>query len=98
MDKKVKLIVTLGPATKTEEDLRKLKARGVDFVRINMSHSTLSDLRYFLGLAKKLDIPFIIDTEGSQVRTGEMESSSIELAENKEIIIFAYPKIADAVQ
>ncbi|MDP3994153.1 MAG: sulfate adenylyltransferase [Candidatus Doudnabacteria bacterium] len=91
--KSIKIIVTLGPATRTEADLRQIKARGVDFVRINMSHSTLEDLKYFIGLAKKVDIPFIIDTEGSQVRTGELAENSIELAENGEVKIFAYPKI-----
>ncbi len=50
---KTKIIVTLGPATKTEEDLRKIKNKGVDFVRINMSHSTIDDLKYFIDLAKK---------------------------------------------
>ena len=45
---KTKIIVTLGPATNTEEDLRKIKDKGVDFVRINMSHSSIDDLRYFI--------------------------------------------------
>jgi len=40
-----------------------------------MSHSSLDDLVYYLDLAKKVGIPFIIDTEGSQVRTGYLSSS-----------------------
>jgi len=69
---KVKIIVTIGPSTNTEESLRRLKARRVDFVRINMSHSSTDDLRYFIGLAKSVGLPFIVDTEGSQIRTGEL--------------------------
>ena len=76
-DKKTKIIVTLGPSTKTEESLRKFKASGVDFVRINMSHSTTDDLRYFIGLAKRVGIPFIVDTEGSQIRTGELKGAPL---------------------
>ena len=75
MNKKVKIIVTLGPATSKEEDIRKIKDKGVDFVRINMSHSTLEDLKHFIGLAKKVGIPFVIDTEGSQIRTGELKGA-----------------------
>ncbi len=87
-DKKhTKIIATLGPATKTEADLRMLKDRGVDFVRINMSHSTLEDLEYFIGLAKKVGLEFIIDTEGSQVRTGKLKNGKIKLSENDEIEI-----------
>ncbi len=82
---KIKTIVTLGPATRTEEALLKLKARGVDFVRINMSHSSLPDLSYFLGLAKQVGLPFIIDTEGSQVRSGPVTGGTIELKAGESI-------------
>ncbi len=74
MDKKrTKIIVTLGPATNTEQDLRKIKDKDVDFVRVNMSHSSLEDLEYFIHLSKRVGIPFILDTEGSQIRTGRLE-------------------------
>lgn len=84
----VKVIVTLGPATKTEEQLRKIKDKGVDFVRINMSHSSLEDLQHFISLAKKVNIPFVIDTEGSQIRTGELYKNSISFEEGEEIKIY----------
>lgn len=87
-DKEVKIIVTLGPATNQESDLRKLKDKGVDFVRINMSHSTTDDLEYFIDLAKKVGIPFIIDTEGSQIRTGDLADNQITLQESDEIRIY----------
>jgi pyruvate kinase len=82
---KIQTIITLGPATRTLEDLRKLKVRGVDFVRINMSHSTLEDLEYFIGLAKQAGLPFIIDTEGSQVRSGLLRGGIIDLSAGESI-------------
>lgn len=88
MSTAVKIIVTLGPATSKEEDLQRIKDKGVSFVRVNMSHSSLEDLKYFIGLAKKVGILFVIDTEGSQVRTGEINPKSIELEENDEIKIY----------
>src|SRR3989344_27401 len=92
---KIKIIVTLGPSTSSENDLKKIKDKGVDFVRINMSHSSIDDLKYFIGLAKKVGIPFIIDTEGSQVRTGDLNSSSISLEENDEIRIHRQSLVGD---
>ena len=89
MQNKTKIIVTLGPATNTEQDLRKIKDKGVDFVRINMSHSSIDDLRYFIDLSKKVEIPFIIDTEGSQVRTGNLSTNTITLEDNAEILIYS---------
>lgn len=77
-----KIIVTLGPATNTLDKLLMIKSKGVDFVRINMSHSTIEDLKYFIDLSKQADIPFIIDSEGSQVRTGDLSQDSISFKEN----------------
>lgn len=88
-NKRTKIIVTLGPATKTEQDLRKIKGKDVDFVRVNMSHSSLQDLEYFVILAKKAGIPFIIDTEGSQIRSGQMEQDVTHFKENDIVKIFA---------
>ena len=84
---KVRVIVTLGPSTCTEESLRKIKDKGVDFVRVNMSHSNLDYLKNAIVLAKKVGIPFVIDTEGSQVRTGELSTATVELEDNEEIKI-----------
>ena len=90
MNKKhTKIIVTLGPATNTEQDLRKIKDKGVDFVRANMSHSSLEDLEYFINLSKKVGIPFIIDTEGSQIRTGHLEGEALYFKENDVVKIYA---------
>jgi pyruvate kinase len=89
MKKKTQIIVTLGPATSTEQDLRRIKDKGVDFVRVNMSHSSLEDLEYFINLSKKVGIPFIIDTEGSQIRTGHLEGEALVFKENDVVKIYA---------
>lgn len=94
--KKTKIIVTLGPATNTEQDLRALRDKGVDFVRVNMSHSSLEDLEYFIHLAAKVGIPFIIDTEGSQVRTGNLDRDIIYFNENDSIKIYNHEMIGNS--
>jgi len=91
-----KIIVTLGPSTNTLEKISMIKSKGVDFVRINMSHSTLKDLEYFIGLAKKVNIPFIIDTEGSQVRTGDLSSDSYHFKENDKVLLHKNQIIGDS--
>lgn len=88
-NKKVKIIVTLGPSTNKEEDLRRIKDKGVDFVRVNMSHSSINDLKYFISLSKKVGIPFVIDTEGSQIRTGDLKTENISLEEGNEVKLYA---------
>ena len=95
MEKKVKIIVTIGPSTNSEEAMRKIKDKGVDFVRVNMSHSDIDYLKDTIALAKKVGLPFVIDTEGSQVRTGELGTSTIELDDNEEIKIHNHKIVGD---
>jgi len=95
-NKKTKIIVTLGPSTASESDLRKIKDKGVDFVRVNMSHSSLENLEHLIKLSKKVGIPFIIDTEGSQIRTGDLEEEVIFFKENDEVELFAYEIIGNS--
>jgi len=84
---KIKIIITIGPATHTEKDLRIMKDRSIDFVRINMSHSSLEDLKYFIKISKNVGIPFILDTEGSQIRSGNLNDDTINLVVNDKIKI-----------
>jgi len=86
--KNTKIIVTLGPSTITEQDLRKIKDKEVDFVRVNMSHSSLKDLKYFIKISKKVGLTFIIDTEGSQIRTGDLEKKALYFKENDVVKIY----------
>src|SRR3989338_4364207 len=84
----IKVIATLGPSTRKEEDLLKMRDRGVDFVRINMSHSSLEDLGFFIELAKKVGIPFIVYTEGSQIRSGRLNDGTLYFNENDEVRLY----------
>ena len=59
-----KLIVTIGPSSESEHDLRVMKDKGIDFLRLNMSHSSLRDLERTHNLAKQMDIDYILDTVG----------------------------------
>ena len=45
-------MVTLGPSTEDLDSLKKLKTQSVDFVRANLSHTSLDELEHFISLAK----------------------------------------------
>ena len=94
--KKTKIIVTLGPATKTEQQLRQVKDKGVDFVRVNMSHSSIEDFEELLELAQHVGLSFIIDTEGSQIRTGPNRDGKVSFHENDVIKIHSGPILGDS--
>ncbi|PIZ83332.1 sulfate adenylyltransferase [Candidatus Pacearchaeota archaeon CG_4_10_14_0_2_um_filter_05_32_18] len=87
MDKDVKIIATIGPGSNNPEILEKLKDRGVDFFRINLSHTDENDIEAKIKDILGYGVPIILDTEGSQVRTGN--SYEIEFPEGKNIKLHA---------
>ena len=58
----------------------------------------LEDLKYFIALAKKVGIPFIIDTEGSQIRTGVLKSNKVVIEENAAVKIYNHAILGNAGQ
>ncbi len=79
--KKKQIIVTLGPSSFEPAVLKKIAARDVDFVRINLSHTPEDKIEETIqSVIKHVKTPLIIDTEGSQIRTGYLGRDSVELA------------------
>lgn len=68
--KNSKIICTLGPASFNKESILKMKNRGVNFFRINLSHTPKEEIERKIMELKKLKAPVMIDTESSQIRTG----------------------------
>ncbi len=86
MEKRFKIICTIGPESNKPEILEKLKSRGIDFFRINLSHTDEEDIEERILDLIDLGVPIILDTEGSQVRSGNNEE--VELAEGSELRIY----------
>jgi pyruvate kinase len=67
------LICTLGPSSLSTGVISQLEAAGVTSFRINMSHTDLADLERVIHLIQHAtQVPICIDTQGAQIRTGEM--------------------------
>lgn len=70
---KVKIIATIGPGSNKPEILEKLKDRGVDFFRINLSHTEEEDIEQRIKDLLGYEVQIILDTEGNQVRSGNSD-------------------------
>ncbi|HEY5674390.1 MAG TPA: sulfate adenylyltransferase [Malonomonas sp.] len=75
--KNVQIICTVGPTSLNQRVLRCLEVRNVSLVRLNMSHIDIDKLPLYLEILKQFSIPIAIDTEGSQIRTGIVESGTL---------------------
>jgi len=75
---KTKIICTIGPATESYEMLRKMYDAGMNIVRLNMSHGTHEShakvIKHIKTLNKKVafPIPILLDTQGPEIRTGDL--------------------------
>lgn len=83
--RKTKIVCTLGPASETEDIIRKLCLAGMNVARMNFSHNTHEDHQRRIDLVKKvrseLGIPvaILLDTKGPEYRIKTFENGSITL-------------------
>ncbi|HTG87259.1 MAG TPA: pyruvate kinase, partial [Pyrinomonadaceae bacterium] len=75
--RRAKILMTLGPASRSPEVVERLLAAGANGVRINMSHGTheekAEDIRRARAAAAKKGQPIavLVDLSGPKIRTGE---------------------------
>ena len=75
---KPKILTTLGPASLNSKIIKKLSDRDVDYFRINMSHTSIDELKKHIKIIRQFsDTPICIDSEGAQVRTGLMKENTL---------------------
>ena len=87
MKRKTKVICTIGPASESEEMIRKLMIAGMDVARLNFSHGTHEEQRKKFDAIKKvradlhLPVAIMLDTKGPEYRIKTFENKKIELSE-----------------
>ncbi len=83
--RKTKIVCTIGPASESEEMLRKLCLAGMNVARLNFSHGTHEEHQVRINTIKKvreelgLPIAIMLDTKGPEFRIGTFENGKIEL-------------------
>ena len=81
--RKTKIICTLGPASSTYDQIKKMALAGMNVARINMSHGLYEEHQAKIDTVKKvrrslgLPIPIMIDTKGPEIRIGTFKDGQI---------------------
>jgi len=103
MEKKAKIIATLGPAIYSDIKLKKLINLGVDAFRINFSHNT-SGIKKIVSRIRKLErllkkkIPLIADLQGVKLRVGNILGNSQKIMYNQKYIFDNKKDIGDGTR
>jgi pyruvate kinase len=70
---RTQILCTVGPASLRPEIIRQLQQHGVDLFRVNLSHTPLERVADTIEfLQRHSSVPICLDTEGPQVRCGQM--------------------------
>ncbi len=90
------IIATIGPSCNSIANLIQLKKAGVSIFRVNMSHTTIEDLKIIGNIGLENNIEIGLDTEGAQIRTNILGPSFIDLRKGEILKIF-YPSEKDKI-
>jgi pyruvate kinase len=83
-----KILVTLGPASFSEEIVSKCSALGVGIFRINLSHTPLNAVEETIQRIQSwTDVPVCLDSEGAQLRNQTMASGEVYFDKGDQIRI-----------
>ena len=85
MDRKTKIIATVGPSLSSESKIKKIIDTGANVLRINFSHGTLEDHENVISWARKsnMQVAIMQDIQGPKIRTGiSSENTFLEKSKN----------------
>ncbi|KGB27874.1 pyruvate kinase [Candidatus Liberibacter solanacearum] len=87
--RRIKIISTLGPASFSEDLIRRLHEEGTDLFRINMSHTSHEKMRDLIRKIRVVEsqsqrpVGILIDLQGPKFRVGKFEGSKIYLKQGQ---------------
>jgi pyruvate kinase len=91
--KRTKIVATIGPASESEEMLRRLIDAGMDVVRLNFSHRSAEQAKPLVGRIRKVAdemgvfVGILGDLRGPRIRVGEMQDGAVQLEQAQKIVL-----------
>ena len=85
MNRRTKIVCTLGPATASREKIEELVAAGMDVARLNLSHGSHEDHRAVYNHIREVSnasgraIGILLDLQGPKIRLGEFAGGEADL-------------------
>lgn len=96
MERRARIVATIGPASRDEKTLAALLRAGVDVARLNFSHGSYDDhaetYRRLRATAESLGRPITIlqDLQGPKIRVGDIRGGQVELHPGDPFTLLAF--------
>ncbi|MCB9362724.1 pyruvate kinase [Candidatus Woesearchaeota archaeon] len=83
-----KIVATIGPASDSEETIRKMYEAGMNVARLNFSHGAYDYFAEVITRIRRVSdkIAILLDTKGPEIRTGRMRDDCVQLVEHNEVL------------
>ncbi|CQR54748.1 pyruvate kinase [Paenibacillus riograndensis] len=87
--RKSKIVCTIGPASESLENIKKLILAGMNVARLNFSHGDFEEhgnrIKTIRQASQELGktVAILLDTKGPEIRTGKLEVEPIELVQDE---------------
>ena len=98
LERKVKIVCTMGPACWDEGTIRELVRSGMNVARLNFSHGDYDSHRMTINNVRSVEealrrpVATLLDTKGPEIRTGMLEGHrKITLEAGREFSLFLSP-------
>ncbi len=102
MDRRTKIVATIGPASQDEKTIRHLLKMGMNIARLNLSHGTYADHQLVYSLLRKvssemsLPVCILMDLQGPKIRIGKLPDAGIQLSSGNTVILSTQSDAGDS--
>jgi pyruvate kinase len=101
MERRTKIVCTLGPSSSDRETIGKLIEAGMDVARLNFSHGTHEEHQQRIEIvreeARKLgrEVAILQDLQGPKIRVGDIEGGGVLVYEGQRLVLTSRAERAD---
>ena len=99
---KTKIIATIGPACDDDATLREMITAGVNVARLNLSHGSIEEHVERVSRVRRAadavgaNLAIMVDTRGREIRTGLLESGSVQLERGQEFALYGEQRLGSS--
>ncbi len=97
MERRAKIVATIGPASHDEQTLKSLILAGVNVARLNFSHGNYKDHEKVIKLLRKISqetgqpLGILQDLQGPKIRVGDLGAEGVPLINGESITLSTLP-------